>query len=267
MLLNHQIFGEGETLVVLHGLLGSLDNWRTLGKKWSLHFKVVLLDLRNHGFSPHANEMGYPLMAKDIIETVRYLKLSRFHLLGHSMGGKVAMACAKLHCENVSSLTILDIAPKSYSPNLRPILAAMETLDISLESRLSLDEMLTQKVIDVATRQLILKNLRKNKEGTGFTWKINLKAIKDNLSILSDWPDSIELLKKSLNMSALYLGPTQFLIGEKSHYVKKSDAEKVNRLFPHSKIVTIKEAGHWLHAEKPAVIEQLVLNFILGQAQ
>lgn len=262
MILNHQILGGGEPLVIVHGLLGSLDNWYNLGKKWSNFFKVILLDVRNHGLSDHADEMSYPLMAEDLMETARYLKLSSFHLLGHSVGGKIAMTCATLYSNYVETLHILDIAPKTYSTNHQTILEAMNCLDLSLSSRSTLDKVLAQKEIVLPIRQLILKNLRRNKEKAGFTWKINLKSISDNLQNISGWTDDINPHRKLSSDLAPYLGPSQFLIGEKSNYVQKSDEEKISRLFPYSKIIMVKDAGHWLHAEKPIIVENLVLDFI-----
>ena len=261
MKLYHQILGKGTPLVILHGLLGSSDNWQTLGRRWSNHFKVVLLDLINHGRSPHDHKMSYDSMAQDVIETTGDLGLTHFHLLGHSMGGKVAMVCGEIASGLIDSLHILDIAPKTYPANFGFIFKAMEELDLSGNDKFKLDQSLAKTITDVRTRQFILKNLSRNKSGNkeinGFTWKVNLKTLMKHEETLCGWQR-----KKGEPLSPLYVGPTQFLIGGNSTYVKKEDLSMITILFPHSQIISVDDAGHWIQVEKPMKVEQLVLNFI-----
>ncbi len=257
MELNYKTFGEGQPLVILHGLFGSSDNWLTLGRKLAEQYKVYLVDQRNHGRSPWSNEWDYQLMAEDLLEFIQTHKLDNFILLGHSMGGKTAMNyAARYYPSKIEKLVVVDIAPKSYPIHHDTIVAGLRSLDLSqINSRKEADDQLAKKVEEVGVRQFLLKNLYRPKtEGSDkkFAWRINLPVIGDNLDKMSmGLPDNFE-----------FDGPTLFIRGLRSNYIKDEDNTLIQQYFPNAVIRSIAEAGHWVHAEKPQVFLETLLEFI-----
>lgn len=244
--------GEGEPLIIMHGVFGSSDNWQTLGKVFAEHHKVYLVDLRNHGNSPHSREFNYPLMVADIVELMEDEQLDTAHILGHSMGGKVAMHLATSHPQRVRKLIVVDIAPKYYPPHHQQIFEGFHAVNLStLKNRKEADEQMAQVITNIGVRQFILKNLDRNKDGS-FEWKLNLNAIES----------AIDKVGEGLEENVHFEGSTLFIAGGNSDYIMESDAEIIHQYFPKSTIITIKGAGHWVHAEKPQELGDLVINYL-----
>lgn len=254
--LNHKILGEKQpALMIIHGLFGSLDNWMTLARKMSEERQVVLVDQRNHGNSPHADEHTYEAMSADLDLLIEKLGLEKVDILGHSMGGKTAMQYVVNHPDKVRKLIVVDIAPVDYPVRHDGIIEALQEVPIDqLESRQEAEDILSKRIKDFGTRQFLLKNLNRKKEG-GFEWKINLPVLCDN----------IEGIGKGLSEESKWEGTTLFIRGEKSDYILDEHREKIDKHFPGAKVLTVHGAGHWVHAEKPEELLQAV-NFFLKQA-
>jgi esterase len=239
-------------LVILHGLLGSSRNWQTAGKDLAANFHVFALDLRNHGASPHTAEMGYPEMVTDVMAWMDAQRIPHATIVGHSMGGKVAMLLACRHAERVERLVIVDIAPKDYRWEAhRAEFAAMNELDLQhLASRAEAELRFEARVDDWAMRKFLVTNLDRNDAG-GWRWQINLPALTAALPTLE---------KNPLSETDVFTGPTQFIIGGRSRYVLPDDAERIRRHFPSAKIEVIPESGHNPHMEQRAAFVTQVLN-------
>lgn len=255
MKLNFHIVGNGPPLLILHGLLGSLDNWMPLAQGLAVDFSVFALDLRNHGRSPHDAEFNYDVMAADVAEFIEAQTLGPIHLLGHSMGGKVAMRFAQLHPRRVQKLIVADMAPREYPPRYAEMLAAMTALDLrQFQHRPEVDVALRTVAPDPLLRQFLLKNLGRDAAG-GLGWKPNLPAIHANYASL----------RSALPTKPPFAGPTLFLRGGESDFVRDADLELVTQLFPAAKLETIPRTGHWLHAEAPEEFLQIVTAFLTAE--
>ncbi|MDP2686477.1 MAG: alpha/beta fold hydrolase [Aequorivita sp.] len=253
MILHSQIFGSGKPFVILHGFLGMGDNWKTLGIRWAeAGYEIHLLDQRNHGRSFHSDEFSYKVMAEDVKKYSEEHDLKEIILLGHSMGGKVAMQFAVTYPEMVSKLIVADIGPKAYPPHHQDILKALSQLDFSkIKSRGEAEDILSEYIKDEGTKLFLLKNLyRKNK---------NELALRINLPVLSE---KIEEVGVALPENTVYKGDTLFLGGEKSGYIEPMDELLIKKHFPKAKIETISKAGHWLHAENPYEFYDNVMKFL-----
>ena len=248
-LLHSQIFGTGKPLLVLHGFLGMSDNWRTMGKQWVAHFEVHLIDLRNHGHSFHSDAFSYADMAADLKEYSDHHQLKQVIVLGHSMGGKLAMHYATTNPEQVEKLVVADIAPKAYPPHHDHILEGLMDLHTHPpESRGDADQRLSQFVTDQGTRLFLLKNLYRTPNG--FSLRINAPVLQCQVG---------QVIMAS---DAKYHGPTLFLAGEKSDYILPQDHAQIASQFPQAIIKTIPKAGHWLHAENPVAFAAEVADFL-----
>ncbi len=243
MKLNYRMFGDGQPMIILHGLFGSADNWLTIGKKFAEKYSVYLLDLRNHGLSPHSDKHNYQNMTDDLNEFITEHKLENIILIGHSMGGKVSMSFAINYPDKVDKLIIVDISPKKYQHDNLSLIEAMLLLDINtLSSREQAEKFLSEKIPDKATRLFLLKNLYR-KNDLSFAWRLNLNALKKNISTI-----------EGSDIENIYLKKTLFLQGENSKYIIDSDYPLIKKLFQNSIIKKISGAGHWLHAEKPEIV-------------
>ena len=253
-------FGEGFPVFVFHGLYGSSDNWQTIGKQLSENHKVIIPDLRNHGRSFHSNEMDFECMSQDVLNLFRIHNIKKSIVMGHSMGGKLAMKMAIDYPDLVEKLIIIDIAPKSYLKGYskhfefhKNIINVMNSLDLSkIESRRGAEEIMNQKLSSEKTVRFLLKNLKSDKN-QGFIWGLNLKVIHRNLYKLID---DINEGNRSFN------NPTLFIKGENSDYIVYDDQEQIFKIFPKAVINTIEHAGHWVHAEQPGKFLELVKKFI-----
>lgn len=253
MILHSQIIGEGIPFIILHGFLGSGDNWKTLGNQFSEDgFQVHLVDQRNHGHSFHSEDFSYKVMAEDLLEYLTHHNISECIVLGHSMGGKTAMEFATNNPEKVIKLLVADISPKAYPQHHQDILKALSLLDFEqLKSRGEADEVLSAYISDMGTRQFLLKNLYWKEKGT--------LGLRINLPILSE---KISEVGKALAKDSIFEKPTLFLRGARSGYIEVMDELLIHKQFPKAQIVTISKAGHWLHAENPSEFHQNVIKFL-----
>jgi esterase len=254
MILHYQEYGAGEPLIILHGLLGSLDNWHALSKTFANSFRVLAVDQRNHGRSPHSDVFTYHAMSEDLTELLDHLKISSTHLLGHSMGGKTAMQFALSNPDRVKSLIVVDIAPREYPRMHDELLDALVAVNLATAtSRHQVDDELSKRIPDYAERQFLMKNLARDSMGS-FTWKANLQAIQQNY---------VEIARE-IASELPFRGPTLFVKGDRGDYVLASDVPFIKRLFPNARIVGM-DAGHWIHAEAPTVFAELVMGFLRGE--
>jgi len=243
--------GKGDPVLILHGVFGASDNWVTIGKSLSEKFEVILVDLRNHGQSFHDSQFDYTYMAQDIATYLELERIPKAVLLGHSMGGKVAMQLATDKPENVDKLIIVDIAPRYYPVHHELILQGLDAITLeSLQSRAEADQLLSSFVAEADTRQFLLKNLQRT--SSGFQWKMNLPVIRDN----------IERVGEALDESSVFLGPSLFIRGANSQYIEDDDLDQIKMQFPNSSLVTIENAGHWVHAENPKAFLREVQAFL-----
>ncbi|WP_415375780.1 alpha/beta fold hydrolase [Patiriisocius sp. Uisw_017] len=253
MILHSQIIGEGAPFVILHGFMGMGDNWKTLGNKFSAFgYQVHLIDQRNHGRSFHDSVFSYPAMAEDLYNYLNHHKLDNIILLGHSMGGKTAMYFASQYDTMVDKLIVADIGPKQYPQHHQDILKALSLLDFTaIKSRREADEMLSEYISNVGTRQFLLKNLHWVEKGI-LGLRVNLPAV----------TKEIEQVGKALPEEFSFEKETLFLRGDKSGYIEDLDMIAIKKQFPNSKLSTVSNAGHWLHAENPTDFCHFVTDFL-----
>ncbi|UII28120.1 alpha/beta fold hydrolase [Fulvivirga maritima] len=253
MELNYKVIGEGKPLIILHGVFGSADNWLTIAKELAEHhFKVYLLDQRNHGDSPHIDEFSYQAMADDLHEFIEKHELDKPFILGHSMGGKAAMKFSVNYSDEWEKMIVVDIAPKAYPVHHDKILAGLKSIDLdAIKSRGDADKQLAEHVPDLGTRQFLLKNLARNDSG-GYKWKLNLEVIDKNIEAIGEGQEDRLAIEKEV----------LFIRGGKSDYVKDSDIILITQLFPNAEVKTIAGAGHWVHAEKSKEVIELILDFL-----
>ena len=270
MLLHHEVYSKnnqvtqlgvgdenGKALVILHGLFGSGSNWRGLSKILSKNFNVITIDLRNHGQSDHSKEWDYEVMASDVIETIDCLELSCFCLLGHSMGGKVAMQLASMvqekQCRSsfeILKLIILDIAPKNYDRHHDDILEGLNSVDCdSIGSRGEAEKVLMDHIKGRALVSFLLKSLRP--QNGRYLWQFNLPVITSLYENILSEPEIVGVLKL----------PTLFLKGSLSDYILNEDEVFIKRAFSNVSIKEVSDAGHWLHAEQPEIVLSSINEF------
>lgn len=248
-------YGAGPPVVILHGLFGSARNWGTIARRLAKSRRVVALDLRNHGGSPWAEAMSYGAMAADVGATLDGLGIARCSLIGHSMGGKVAMATALVHTAQVERLVVVDIAPVAYGAAQLGYVRAMRTLDLGMVGRRAdADAALAAAVPNAAERAFLLQNLVF--DAAGARWQLNLPAIETAMADLAGFPDFAP--------AAAYRGPALFVAGGRSDYVLPPQEPAIRRFFPNARIARIADAGHWLHAEQPDAFLALVEPFLAG---
>ena len=259
--------GHGASLVILHGLYGASDNWITIARKLEQRFTVYIPDLRNHGHSPHSTTHTYEDMVEDLFRFFSDHHIPKATLLGHSMGGKLAMMFAAQYPELTTGLIVADIAPKNYNSVDKPfktvlqheiILGLMEELNlVAVTSRKEIDHFLSEKLKDSTLRQFLIKNIHRNKEGY-FEWKINVPVLKYALnSITSDV--NREWFSDRLPIVGY---PVTFIRGLSSDYISNEDILNIREIYPEARIIDIPDAGHWLHAEQPEKFLDAVLSSV-----
>ena len=248
--------GEGPPLIILHGLFGMSDNWATLARAFAAKgFTVYTPDLRNHGQSPHAEEFRYSDMAGDLLELMASEGIGRAAVAGHSLGGKAAMFLACLHPGRVSQLIVADIAPRQYPPHHQQVLAALHAVDLtSAAGRGEAERQMAAVMPDSGVRQFLLKSLYWKDTGDSkqLAWRFNLPVLERK----------IESAGEALPEGYRYEGPALFIRGERSAYIGPDDEAHILRHFPAAVIRTVPAAGHWVHADNPAVFLEYVLEFL-----
>ena len=253
MILHSNIIGQGQPFIILHGFLGMGDNWKSLGNRFSeAGYEIHLVDQRNHGRSFHHEDFNYEVLADDLKQYCHTHKLKESILLGHSMGGKTAMLFATENPELISKLIVADISPRFYPIHHDAILEGLSALDLTeIKSRGEAEKFLSQYVSEMGTRQFLLKNLYWIEKGQ-LGLRINLDVLKEEVSEVGE----------ALPIHSKFEKPTLFLRGDKSEYVLPTDESLIKQHFPNAEIVTIQNAGHWLHAENPEDFYEAVINFI-----
>jgi pimeloyl-ACP methyl ester carboxylesterase len=247
--------GAGSPVLVLHGLFGSARNWATIARRLAERHRVFALDLRNHGASPWTETMSYPEMAADVRAFIEGRGLGPVAIVGHSMGGKVAMVLALESPALVERLVVVDIAPAYYPPVLLSYIEAMRAIDLERTTRRAdVDAALAAAVPEEGIRQFLLQNLVH--EGGGLRWRLNLATLAVSMPAISEFPEPPE--------GTVYDGPTLFIAGERSDYVQPAHRAAIRRLFPRASLLKLRDAGHWIHAERPDAFVATLLPFLEG---
>lgn len=251
-LLHSVIMGKGEPLIILHGLFGMGDNWKSLAKLFASDFEVHVIDQRNHGRSFHSDDFSYELMSHDLLYYFSRHNIERASLLGHSMGGKTAMFFAVEFPDMVSKLIVADIAPKYYPPHHEIILQTLNSIDFkSIHQRSEVDEILEAHIKEKEVRQFLSKNVYRLHDHS-FALRFNLPAIEENINEIGD----------PLPAYSVYKGPVLFLKGADSGYITDEDETSIRMHFPGAEIQSVANAGHWLHADNPEKFYEYSLNFL-----
>lgn len=248
-----RIEGEGKPLLIIHGFLGMSDNWKSFGALYAAEgFQTHMLDLRNHGKSFHSEDFTYDVMSNDVFEYCQQNNLEKVSIIGHSMGGKVAMLFATSHPEMVEKLVVADIGPKYYAPHHQDIFAGLNAVDFTTQpSRSEVEEALLPFIPDFGTRQFLMKNLYWVTPGQlGF--RFNLPVFNKTMDVIGT----------ALPENAIFQNPTLFIRGEKSNYILDADLEGIKRHFPNFELETIPNVGHWLHAENPKLFFEATAAFL-----
>ena len=268
MELFYRKYGEGPAIIIVHGLYGSSDNWVTIAKKLSENFEVFLIDQRNHGRSPQSDEFNYDVLKNDLLEFMDKMAIEKAVLIGHSMGGKTVMFFAKDYPERISHLIVIDIAPKSYNLpkdeipqtiNHLQIISAMNAIDFTkINSRQDVDEELAKTIPFERVRQFLLKNLNRNSDNK-YSWRLNVKAIEKNMTNILDGLDGQDFK----NGNGITGFPVLFVKGANSDYILDEDYDTtIQNIFPYAELVTIPNAGHWVHAEQTSLLIKTLMYFI-----
>lgn len=264
MELFYRDIGKGFPVIILHGLYGSSDNWVSIANRLGEYYRIILVDQRNHGNSPHDISHTYSDLADDLYLTVRKLELQKFFLIGHSMGGRAAMQFQTLYPNFVEKLIVVDVAPWSYSGNNpwfrksfnehKSIIQGMLNLPLAnLQSRVEADRELSIQIPAEKLRQFLFKNLKRDKNGR-FFWSINLSALEKNLEGM--------ILGVDVDVRVVQDLDILFIRGGESDYIPNERLAEINEIYPKAQCVTIDKVGHWLHAEQPEEFIKVVLGFL-----
>lgn len=255
-MLHSRIEGEGKPLLIIHGFLGTSDNWKTLGGQYVVNgFQVHAIDMRNHGKSFHSDEFSYDVMVQDLVEYCDANNLDKIDIIGHSMGGKAAMFFATQYPEKVNRLVVADIGPKYYRPHHQDILAGLNAVDFSTKpERSDVEAILSQHIDDAGTRQFLMKNLYWKEPGQ-LAYRFNLEVFNEK----------IDNIGQALPEGSRFDGPTLFLRGDRSAYIRDQDFVLIKTHFPTAEIKDIANSGHWLHAENPKQFMEETLVFLTAR--
>ncbi|MEM6965535.1 MAG: alpha/beta fold hydrolase [Bacteroidota bacterium] len=252
MELNFKEFGQGDPIIILHGLFGTSDNWQTIAKQLAEDYTVFILDLRNHGRSPHDDAFNYKVMAEDLKYFMESHWIYTTRVIGHSMGGKTAMQFALDYPDMVEQLIVVDIANQTYEGGHEEIFNALLSLELeTIISRKAADVFLKDQIEDFGVRQFLLKNLTRNKTGQ-YEWKMNLPVIHKNYSAILDKIEGEEPFENA----------TLFIKGGLSKYITDENFKTTQQLFPSAKLKTIEKVGHWVHAEAPQELLRTLRDFL-----
>lgn len=246
----HELANKNEIIFIIHGLFGSLSNLSSLAKELQANFDVILVDVRNHGQSPRSSSMTYQEMAEDIFELADSLNIEQFSVLGHSMGGKIAMTCALLQPQRVKRLVVADIAPFAYGNRHSDVFAGLQAVrSLQAKNRTEAEKILADYVETPEVRQFLLKSYQRGEDGFKFVYDV--ENLHNNYHLISGWPEQ----SNTFQQNAL------FIKGDRSDYINEQSINSVMALFPNAKLKIIKDTGHWLHAEKPKTFNRLVISF------
>ncbi|MDV6314937.1 alpha/beta fold hydrolase [Idiomarina sp. HP20-50] len=251
-LLNHETLGTdtNPAIIIIHGLFGDKDNLKSVARELSENYFCILPDARNHGDSFHSDTMTYAAMAEDILNLANALEIEQFYLLGHSMGGKIAMETCMKAPDRIKAAIFADISPTAYEGTHDSIMEALSSLNISqVKSRGDADKQLAEKISEKGIRQFLLKNLQKT--DNGYQWRLNLDALKHNYQLIS-----------AAVSKGQYSGPVLFIKGGNSNYLTEKHQQEVRSRFSNASVKVIEGTGHWLHAEKPRLFNRLVTEFL-----
>ncbi|QMW13125.1 MULTISPECIES: alpha/beta fold hydrolase [Pseudoalteromonas] len=252
MLLNYQQSGQGSHVVLIHGLFGSLENLNVIAKALSENYTVTNIDLRNHGKSFHSDSMNYTVMAADVLELLNHLNINKAHIVGHSMGGKVAMQLALSYPERVEKLVVMDISPVANKPRHGAIFKGLnDVANSAVTDRKAADEILAKQIPELGVRQFLLKSFAKNEQGQ-YQWRFNLAVL----------DQQYENILAQLDENDSCLCDTLFIKGNDSDYILAEHRPVIMALFPNSKAKIIHGAGHWLHAQKPLAVNKAISDFL-----
>lgn len=250
-----QYSSEGKPLLILHGLFGSLSNWGWHSKQLAESFAVYGVDLRNHGDSFHDDELNYQVMAEDVRQLMVRLGIESCYMIGHSMGGKVAMQLALSHPNLIEKMIVVDIAPVAYSATAdghMNVMEGMDSLDFErIQSRAEAEQQLEKFIADDSTRKFVLTNLSRKEDGL-YQWRLNLPAIRAHYAQLRDKPIA----------DKPFSSPVLFVKGALSNYIQEQHKAEIIKLFPAATVKIIMQAGHWLHAEKPQAFQKIAMDFL-----
>ena len=251
--LHYQSYGQGKPVLLLHGLFGSSRNWTVFARKLAQHCQVLTVDLRNHGNSGHAATMSYTEMAADIQQFLQSHGYNQASIIGHSMGGKVAMTFALTYQSMIDRLVVLDTAPVTYRNNFHSLINSLEALPLTeITGRKHADELLAWTITDSQLRLFLLQNLIQ--DSAGYRWRINLPALKHGLAELGHFP--------AFTDANPHAGPSLFLGGSDSEYLQPRHHEAIVRYFRNAQIHTVNNAGHWLHIDQPGAVLERIISFL-----
>jgi esterase len=253
MKLNYKKYGDApETLIIIHGFLGSLDNWHTLATTFGKHFSVYTIDMRNHGKSPHTEHHNIELMVHDLADFMDLHQIKSTNILGHSMGGKVAMQFAFDFPDKIEKLIVADISPRQYKRGHDLVFEALNAVKFDqITKRKDAEDILFHLIPDFGTRQFLLKNLTQTVDGS-YAWRVNLPVLEKEYDEIT----------KPIVYDGVFLKPALFLRGSLSLYIQAVDEIEIQEHFILAQIYTIEDAGHWLHAEKPKEFYEKVFSFL-----
>jgi esterase len=252
MQLQHKTYGQSHqpAIVLLHGLFGSSSNWASVARKLADDYFIIVPDLRNHGQSPHHADVSYPAQANDVMQLLEHLAIQQAILVGHSMGGKVAMQCALQYPGRVANLAVVDMSPVAYSHNFDAVFNAFAAVDLAnIQNRRDADAQMAAHVPEPMVRAFLLQNLQKTKQG--WQWRLNLAALKARQSTITGFA-----------ATGRYRGKAGFIYGENSQYVLPEYHSTIEAFFPQAEYCPVTGAGHWVYADQPEAFMHCLHKFL-----
>jgi len=252
--LNFKKLGQGPPLIVLHGLFGMLDNWQTMARNLANQYEVWLIDQPNHGKSPHYTDFDYYMLSSHIEKFMNLHEITSANILGHSMGGKTAMQLAMDNSNLIEKLIVVDIAPKSYKAGHDLIFEAFFSVDLAkVENRKQAEAEMAKIIDDTGVLLFLMKNLNRAKDGS-YKWKANVQSLFENYS---------HIIENSLGPFQQFDKPTLFVKGGDSpRYIELDDWPNILEYFPEAKLEIVEGAGHWVHAQKPKELHEIIIDFL-----
>lgn len=251
--LNFKIYGQGQPVIILHGLFGTLDNWHSFAIMLeNAGYMAILLDQRDHGRSEHTHDFNYEILAKDLFSFLEENWIYEGTIIGHSMGGKTCLKYIADYDPTNFKFVIVDIGIKKYKEGHLEIFEALLSINLDeITSRSQVENILMDGLKNRSIVQFLMKNLTRTKSG-GFEWKINLPLLYKNY----------EHILEAIHFKHESLAETLFIRGGQSRYILDEDWPQIQKILPDSQLITIEDAGHWVHAEKPDELFNTIIDFI-----